>query len=361
MLNGLTTDQQRALCQKLIESFLTIGALQEWLRAHYAAALPQLAMGNLPTELMNLMAWASSVDGMRTLLQKLVDDPPSLEIAPIIYGLTSGEICPRRPINPYGLPPVPAHQSWFAADRPFVDRKQLRDHLMDLDQSQGARQILIIDGERRTGKSFAICLAQRFDGARNAPRPPLNLDNFARVGARLSARELAIEIAGGDDQGCPSYDDTKEDEAVPHLVQWLTGKLKGATRWVIIDHCNRLVLTQAARSVLASLAEELWNGYLPNLRLILVDFDRNALPAGWRDQVRYDHAELPDEQRVAEWCEQLATAAKRQIPSGAPAQWAHEVFCGLGGLDQTDGSWHAGLERQLRQAVKHVMACEELP
>jgi hypothetical protein len=144
-------------------------------------------------------------------------------------------------------------------------------------------------------------------------------------------------------------------------MYWLTGKLKGKSLWIIIDHCNRRVLTQGARSILTGLAARLHQGALPDVRLIMVDFDRNELPKEWRDLVRHDRAVLPDEKCVEEWCQKLATAARRQYLPGAPSKWAREVFSHLTARNRTDGTWHAELNLQLRDVVNQIMACQVEP
>jgi hypothetical protein len=362
MAQLLKLEDRPVLIEALTQAILTIDTLKTWLGAHYPNALPQLGPGHLGAELPSLITWADGEDGMRTLLQRLADHPPGEGIPPMIFAFTHGEIKQQAKTN-RGLPPVPADQSWFAASRPFVNRSPLRKHLRELDSSDGVESVLVIDGEARTGKSFAVSLAMGFEPARRS-RPRLDIEDYARSARGLNARDLAVEIAGVD-KGCPPFDDTKESEAVPRLLIWLTARLNEELRerqtlWIIIDHCNRPALTDGARSILAGLAERLCRGDLPGVRLILVDFDRNELPPKWRDFVRHDRAELPGKEHVAEWFLQLATAAKRKYAPGAPVQWAGEVFAGVNGCCPKDGSWFIELERQLRQGVDRILACEEL-
>jgi hypothetical protein len=357
MTELLNQDDRRDLTEHLKQAWGTIDVLKAWLRGHHAEGLSELGSGALSEELTRLMTWANAVDGMRALLQALADNPPSHDIPFVIVAYTRKQIKPRQLTN-HGLPPVSPDKSWFAASRPFVNRDALRGHLKDLEHSGGAEAVLVIDGDTRSGKSFAVSLALGFEVARNSPAP-LDIDEFARVGAQLNAREFAVLIAG-DDVGSPSYDHTKEDEAVPRLLYWLTGKLKGQDRWIIIDHCNRRVLTQGARTLLRDLAGRIRGGTLPDVRLILVDFDLNELPIDWRDMVRHDRAQLPDKRCVAEWCERLATAANRQHAAHDPPKWADEIFSGLAGRSLSDGTWHRTFERELRQIFNRIMSCREL-
>lgn len=357
----LNIDQRRLLLDKLVETFVAVERLQTWLQQHLPSGQAKLGMGDLEQELTNLIVWANAEDGMSEFLQTLADHPPhgNQTLTQTIYGLTVGKIKAQSQ-TAYGLPKVAPHLSWFAADRPFVNRTELRDHLADLDASSpGAKCILVIDGEDRSGKSFAVSLAVSCQ-APERRLPTIDVDDFAKVGAILDARELACQIAG-DEEGCPAYDPTKEDEAVPRLILWLTKRLKTKQLWIIFDHLNRKSLTSAALSVLRGLTERIRMGELPNVRLILVDFDRNQFPQEWRDDVRHDRAVLPDRDRVEEWCKQIATAAKRKHSKKEVEQWVNDVFSRVEGHNLQDGAWHRELEGQLRAAVGTIMKCKPLP
>lgn len=359
MPENLMLDEQRPLLiDKLIKSFLSINELITWLQGNFDTALAQLTGGNLKHEIANLLTWANSEDGMRTLLQMLADRPPNnnVELSLIIFALTNGKIKARAGIKDE-LPVVPLHKRWVAADHPFVNRDNLRNHLADLDISKpGPKCILIIEGEDRSGKSLGLSFAIGCQAPENV-LPTIDFDEFARVGAMVDARELSILIIG-DDNLCPPYDPTKEIEAVPRLTVWLTRRLKPQHLWIIIDHCNRKAITEGARLLLKQLAERIKRAELPNIRLILTDFDRNELPWDWRNDVRHDRAVLPDKERVKEWCTQLATAGRRRHTNKEAEQWVKEVFTPLESLSRDDGTWHGELKKRLRLAIERIMACE---
>ncbi len=356
----LTDEQQGMLIEELVNAFLSINRLKNWLQLNLSRGLAILTDGNLKQELGNLFIWAKSEDGMHLLLQTLANQPPSEDegITAIIYGITLGKIKKQRK-NLYGVPSVPPQQNWFAADRPFVNRNPLRDHLAQLrDSPPGAKCIFVIDGDDRTGKSFSVSLATACSPP-DSILPTIDIDNFARYSAMLDARELACLIAGNE-EGCPSYDPTKESEAVPRLMYWLNKILKPKNLWIIIDHCNRKALTDGARSLLKELSERIRNGELPHIRLILVDFDRNELPQEWRDDVRYDRAILPDRDHVKEWCLRLATVTKRDHTDKELDKWASEVFDKLDEYDPEDGTWHKELERRLRHTFNQIIDFDEV-
>jgi len=359
MSDLLNPAQRELLIDRLIEVFATVQDLRAWLRQHFAAALPHLADGSLVQELARLFSWASSEDGLRSLLQHLADRPPAANLPDIIMALSINEIRPRQRA-PAGLA-QPPHQSLLAADRPFVNRVLLRQKLAVFTQAPpGPRRILVIDGDERSGKSFAVSLALGCQAAPAVPTAPIDINDFAGSGVSVDALELAGLIVG-DQEGAPAYDPTKEEEAVPRLVAWMGRRLLGQERWVVIDHCNRAVLTRGAHHLILALAGKLHSGAFTSVRLLLVDFDPGELPAAQRPQVLHDRAALPDEGHVAEWCRQFAASERRRHEAADPAQWAREIFAAAASGNRADGSWHIEFERQLNLARERILACEEVP
>jgi hypothetical protein len=357
MADLLNTDQRALLADHLTQVFGTAPALQAWLDKRLPTALHHLAPGSLVEQLGGLFKWASAEDGLRTLLQKLADHPPAPDLPAIVNALSVGAIRARAPAA--GGAALLPHQSLLVADRPFVNRVSLRQQLQAMAKAlPGARRILVIEGEERSGKSFAVSLAFGCQGQPKAPMP-IDINDFAASATSVDARKLA-ELVVGDANGAPPYDPTKEDEAVPHLVAWVGNRLSAQERWVLVDHCNRAVLTRGARSLLVALATKVQSGYLPTVRLVLVDFDRNDLPAQWRLNVLHDRAALPDESHVAEWCRQFAAVQRRKHAEAQPAQWARNVFSAAGTCKREDGSWHIAFEHELRQVADTILAGEEL-
>lgn len=351
----LNTDQRALLVEELIRAFTTEQSLRGWLQQRLPAALPHLAAGSLVQQLGDLFKWAGAEDGLRALLQKLADHPPAPDLPAIVTALSVGQIRAQVP----GSALLRPHQRLLVADRPFVNRLSLRQHLQAMaDAAPGAGRILVIEGDERSGKSFAVGLAFSCQGQPDPP-PPIDINDYAASGASLDARELAEQIVG-DAAGMPAYDPTKEEEAVPRLMFWMSNRLRAQDRWILIDHCNRPVLTGGARSLLRTLATKVQGGFLPRVWLVLVDYDRNELPAAWRLNVLHDRAALPDEGHVAEWCRQFAAAQNRKHAEAQPVQWARDVFAAAAAGKREDGSWHIAFEHGLRQVANTILAGEAL-
>jgi hypothetical protein len=362
--------QRRLLWVELIAAFGNVQGLQNWLNAHLPAALPDLVPGTLDVVLRVLLQTAEARDGAMALYQELVNYPPSTNVPGMIHTITGGAITPRQASD--GLPVVPSHLRWFVFRRPFVDRTHLRSQLQELAHSDGGPDsILVIEGERRTGKSLAVSLALGVkEESRNRRR--IDIDGFGNSDEKINinARDLAVAIAGTE-EGCPKFDITKEAEAVFTLNQWLKEVLNKETfdektrvqtdRWILIDHCDRKFMTRPARNLLKKFAEELQAGAMQGVRLILADFSLNELPEAWRSQVRHDQALLPTQGQVEEWSRDLATKAHKVFDQDAPAEWASSVFKDLDRYNKDDGSWHMAFDQRLRRVAETIRACEVQP
>jgi hypothetical protein len=360
--------QRRLLRDELILAFGDFEGLRSWLTANLPAALQSLVPEAIDVAVGRLMRAAAARDGSASLYQELVNYPPSSNVQGMIYAITKGAITPRQAGD--GLPDVPSHLRWFVFKRPFVDRTHLRSQLQELAHSEGGPEsILVIEGDRRTGKSLAVSLAL---GVKNESvfRRRINIDAFGNSDAGINARGLAVAITGTD-QACPAFDITKEAEAVGGLIQWIKEILNKETvnevtrlqtdRWILIDHCDRKFMTRAARDLLKQFAEELQAGAMQGVRLILADFSPNEFPEAWRSQVRHDQAELPTERQVEDWGRDLATKTNKVFDKDAPAKWASSVFKDLARYNKDDGSWHIVFDQRLRRVADIIRACEAKP
>lgn len=350
----MTTDQVLLLWNELKRVFVAVDNLKAWLRTYYPWALQKLTEKGLEVELTNLLQESNAEDGRQALLQALCDHPPDPALPPMIYAFTLGAI-KQRTVQYGQLPP---HQRSFVASRPFVNRTNLRQQLQELANSKGGKRILVIDGDSRTGKSFAMNMALETEEA-DRVQWLVDVDNYARFALELDARKFAVEIVGHE-KDCPSFDITKEEEAVPRLMTWLARELQDKKIWIIIDHCNRQVMTRGARNLLKLLVDALYRGGLRGVRLILADFNRAELSPQLQSTIRYDRAELPARQHVEEWCRQVATLENRAFDPGEPEQWTDDVFADLNTYKHEDGSWHVAFEQKLMHAVDVIKAHKEL-
>jgi hypothetical protein len=332
------------------------------LRACFEKFYPKIQADNVLTgntldlQTLALLNWAESEGRLNDLLQKLVDDPPhghsGLEYT--IFALTQGEIMKTKTSD---RPQVQPYQDWFAADIPFVDRSDLRKHLEELAGSPpGPRSVLVIEGQDLSGKTHSTRLAKQCQPADRLVS--IDINDYQ---TRFNALDLARGIMQyRDEEGLPPFDPTKENDAVPRLLSWLIGKLKTRKMWLIIDHCNRQSMTDAARELLLMLTQRVEQGELPNVRLILVDVERNKLPGRLKFATRHDIATPPSVDHIRKWCKSLSDAARRNNSVDQLNRWADEIFIGL---DQSFGDpqeRYLELENRLRNTAEKILASEVL-
>jgi|EndMetStandDraft_5_1072996.scaffolds.fasta_scaffold02137_5 hypothetical protein len=324
------TKHGKRLVATIVKEFQTIQAFEAWISQHIlnenvANIVGQNGLFN--DRAFDLLSWAISKGRDTEVLQMLADDPPngSPELPNLIYFVTNAEVEPAANKRT-GIKPIDPHDDFFVTQRPFANRRNLRDVLKMFDQAQpGADSVLVIDGDRYTGKSYSIRFA-----AQCAPKDRAVVVDIGRWKSRpLNVKELATWILDYKHQDAPSFDETKEDSAVGPMLTWLTAKLKGTKAWVIIDHCNRSVLTRPAADLIVELAGSIENGLLPGVKLILADIERANLPGVLPYRSHHDRAVLPNEEAVQQWVEALATHLEKTVTKQQVSDFVNGAFDGI--------------------------------
>jgi hypothetical protein len=322
---------RQQLADTLVSEFQTIAAFELWITQHITNEnVANIVRQNVlfDARAFDFIQWFIAQGRETEVLQMLADDPPngSRELPNLIFMATHGDVQAAGNTRT-GIKPIDPHDDWFVTQRPFANRRKLRDDLRAFDQAApGADSVLVIEGDRFTGKSYSIRFAVQC-----APQSRFVVVDIGEWGETpMTAKDLAHAIDGYKDrQDFPSFDITKEDEAVPRLLTWLTGKLKGTKSWVIIDHCNRPALTRAAATLLVKLASNIESGFLPGVKLILADIERAKLPGALPHRSRHDRAVLPDETAVRQWCETFATHLNKTVTAQQITDFVSEVFAGI--------------------------------
>lgn len=321
----------KKLVDAIVKEFQTIPAFETWISLHIldenvANIVRQTGLFN--QRAFDLLSWSLAQGRDTEVLQMLADDPPngSAELPNLIYFVTDAEV--EAAVNKRtGIKPIDPHDDFFVTQRPFANRKKLREVLKEFDKSQpGADSVLVIEGDRFTGKSYGIRFALQC-----APKERFVFVDIGRWGTKkqLTVKDLVQLIDGYKNQDLPSFDETKEDSAVGPMLMWLTAKLKGTKTWVIIDHCNRSVLTRPAADLLVELAGSVENGFLPGVKLILADIERAKLPGALPYRSHLDRAVLPDETAVQQWVESLATHLEKTVTAQQVSSFVTEAFDGI--------------------------------
>ena len=317
-----------ALLQRaIVDAFQSKDALDNWVSLHSGEQVDNvLTKGRLDERATELIKWAEASGKTTTILQALADNPPngSTTLPAIISLLTANEVQPTA-ARRRGIPPIAPHRDWFVTSRPFANRQDLRDVLETLDAAApGPDSVLVIDGDHLSGKSYSIRFAVQC-------APP---DRFVVVDVHdwqesiLNAKVLAENIDPAHGTYAP-FDETKESAAVPNILAWLSSRLQGRRHWIIVDHCSRGNLTEAAESLLFKLAGKIEKGFLPGTRLVLADVQRSRLPDSLKTKSRYDRAALPTREHVKLWCKTLGHHIGKPPTSTTLDEYVDEVFAGV--------------------------------
>lgn len=332
---ALDPKYRQPLAATLVSEFQTIAAFETWITKHILdenIANIVRQNGLFDQRAFDFIQWFTAKGREAEVLQMLADDPPngSRVLPNFIFVATFGEVEPAVNVRT-GIKPIDPHDDWFVTQRPFANRRKLRDDLKVFDQAQpGADSVLVIEGDRFTGKSFSIRFAVKC-----APQDRFVIVDIGDWGdTPMNAKDLTRALGGAKgrarpSEDFPSFDLTKEDEAVPRLLMWLTETLMGTKAWVIIDHCNRPVLTRAASTLLVKFASKIESGFLPGVKLIVADIDRTKLPGALPHGSRHDRAVLPDEAAVRQWCESFATHLNKAVTPQQISDFVNEVFNGI--------------------------------
>lgn len=168
----------------------------------------------------------------------------------------------------------PYHAHILADGSAFVDREALRKALCALN---AGTNILIVDGEEFSGKSYSVRLIRYIrDRTDNFKIIFVDLaDLAAGTDTPIRAEDIAEQIAGQMklQEDIPSRQNEQDGAWIQRFCVWLTRKLEDDTlvRWIVIDSFNKVLLTQGAQDLIKQLAKRITVN-LPTLRLVLLGY-----------------------------------------------------------------------------------------
>lgn len=342
------------LVDAIVKAFADQDALKAWvgLRVPGARVASIFSGGTLDRHVFEFWEWAQAHTREIEVLQLLADHPPvgGTQLASMIYLASDGVVRSRASMQ-MGIPPIAPVKDWFVTKRPFVNRKEFRDALETLDVAQdGSDSVLLIDGDRSSGKSFGIRFAKRV-----APPGFIEVDPAEWGTVKMTAADVAAILTTTLDDP-PKIDLTKEDEAVPRLFELVKQKLKGTGAWVIADHCQRGNLTRAAESLLLKLSSAIEGGSLPGVRMIMADVDREKLSPTLKKNSRYDRAALPSREHVRLWCESLSAHIGKPCTAVVLDEIVNDVFKGLADPPAIESLVEI-IEDRLSEAFARISRC----
>jgi hypothetical protein len=360
MITELTGKELESLRDAIVGDFESPDAARMWIDTWIKTAFPSENVNNVfygdkfDTMAHALLKWAVAVGALAALMQELADRPPGGKrlLRGVVFVVSRGMITAR---GAGGAAPIEPHKDWFVTRRPFANRLELRKALATFDNAEpGPDSVMVIEGDKSSGKSYSVRFARQCAPPKRYV--PVDVAHFESGQMNVEDLTRALAPQGGADDSVPEVDLTKENEAVPRLFTWLKSKLANTNTWLIVDHCDRPNLTEAARALLIVIARAIDDLSLPGVRLILADIARSKLPESIRVHGRYDRAALPTEQHAREWCRDLAAHLGRQCDEAEAATMAADVFKCVRTIPKEEVPF--AIEQGLARAARRI---EEMP
>jgi hypothetical protein len=193
----------------------------------------------------------------------------------------------------------------FVDGDPLVDREPLRTKLRQA-TTEHAKRILVVRGNRHSGKSHAVRHIRHVCGRLGIPLADIALRDYRkRPGIEVGPALFGQTIAGALEKDLPVLDG-KEARWSLNFVEWL-GRQIIPTRtnlWIAIDDFendkfNNVDLPDAAHEFIQILAERIAER-LPTVRLFLINYERE-LPNEVTFHVHEDKTPLLTEKDLAFW------------------------------------------------------------
>jgi hypothetical protein len=286
----LSPDHFTRLVEALFECFDDRDDLEVFLKLKLGRELSRLSKdAELDFMLMKVVKHADQAGWLPDLLDKAVAKF-SNNLA--LQALRAELIVPNGavPGNPWSV-------CMIRGDQAFIDRRDLRDHMCELEKP-GGRRILIVKGEERTGKSYTRqFVTHRVD---TIGERPIVIDlaelHRNRRGERVMPDDVARSLCNllGI---APGFVLAKEDEQYARwsldFCQRLSGHLANwPTRvWIIVDEFNSVVLPESTLGLFNQLATHV-ESMMTQIRLVLLGYGK-ALPPIEVDEWAYQEEALP--------------------------------------------------------------------
>ncbi len=180
----------------------------------------------------------------------------------------------------------PFEEVLLDGERPFVNRRPLRAHLLNL-TNLGGSAVLMVDGAPRTGKTFSFYLINHV-----APTKGFIVSKFKM--ARLPRPdELASEILGrlGVERALPAIGSESAERWAEKLADIVARAIeeKKSLRLFVFDEFPDAPLPEGTASFIVRLATYADEELRPHLRVVLMRFG-GALPPELDDVVLRDEA-----------------------------------------------------------------------
>lgn len=181
------------------------------------------------------------------------------------------------------LTTAPVHTDPYQAcllwqSTPFLNRLPLREGLKAL--AQGSKAVLVIDGDKKSGKSYSLqlitYLADELDSYRVILIDLVERDTTLRQPADI-ALDILLEIHP-DLLDFPEPPETARDLLI--MYRRLAAQIKRYEKplWLVIDGLGQVNTPQATKDLVKWLVRDAERGLIANLRVVLLGYGETVLP-----------------------------------------------------------------------------------
>jgi|GEM_PF-4561047 len=214
--------------------------------------------------------------------------------------------------------------------RCFIDRTQLRAALKELHADE--RRVLVVTGERQTGKTYTRELISFF-GRQNRDQRPIYIDLDRTVYEALSLTQEIGALMGMDIKTIPPQDDEQKARWAHRLSGWIIARLTNpgdVNYWFIFDGFRERTLLPDTKEFIEQLAIQAETN-VPQCRVVLLNYKEN-LPPTISDYVGREEITTIGRDELLDFFEQLNLDHQKKY---APADLTGKVDVILKQVDDT--------------------------
>lgn len=229
----------------------------------------------------------TAVGATQKVLQLCMEDgwtrrPPSIIR---FLGLLPLDSTAERLIAKLKVPPPPTADLDFShvlsTSQPFLDRQALRNRLRLLTSQDAPKPILIVTGEKRSGKSYTAEYVDDFC----LRRPQIQVSRQKVFsGGSPTAAELALDIVATLGRPADNFpvQNTNADRWPLELANWalVEANLTSENWWFVFDGFDNPNVPKDTRAFINFMVDRITNGvYRRKFRVVLLGYERGSLTA----------------------------------------------------------------------------------
>lgn len=282
---------------------------------------------------------ADAENWLRDFVKRLTDTFVARTEFATVLAVIDRAATPRTVLDPFD-------EVLLEGDRPFVNRRPLRTHLLNLTNQAGSA-VLLVDGAPQTGKTFSFYLINHV-----APTKGFIVNKF-KLAQLPKPDELAGEILGrlGVDRPIPPMGQESAERWAEKLAGTVARAIeeKKSLRLFVFDEFSNTPLPEGTASLIIRLATYADEELRPYLRVVLMRF-RVALPQELDDVALRDDAQPFTTTDMVAVVMQIAAARNWSVTEAAVKAKIDEYHLVLGRTLNERFKFLRGLLQQLAAA-----------